>query len=536
MADGSSPIDSPARSWAPLRNRLFAALWAAALVSNVGSFMQMVGAQWLLVSAPHAAVMVSLVQTADMVPDLLFGVVGGVVADMFDRRRLLIVVQGVLVAIGTALTILAYVHRLGPALLLTLTFLLGFASVFTTPAYQAIIPDLIPRSQLAAASSLASISINIARAAGPALAGIVIARAGVPAVFALNTATFLAFGVVVFLWHPEHLSVPQLPERFTAAIRAGGRYVRYSAVVRRVLLRAVLFLVPGSALWALLPLVASRRLGMGAGGYGLLLGALGVGAIAGALVLPHVSSAVSDNVLLVVSSVVYGVVLAIVGLIRIPAVSVIVLLPAGMAWMAVLSSMNTEMQLFLPAWVRARGLSIYLMVFFGSQAFGSVLWGFIADPFGLVPTFLASAALMVAGAATVRVWPLINTKGMDRRTAPPWPEPQLVVTPDQAEGPVVVQITYVVAEEKERQFLEAMVRVRESRLRTGADRWGIFRDGERAHVFVEIFIVSSWEEHMRQHTNRQTGTDAEFVQAVEVLSDPPPQTTHLIAAEYSAFG
>jgi hypothetical protein len=175
------------------------------------------------------------------------------------------------------------------------------------------------------------------------------------------------------------------------------------------------------------------------------------------------------------------------------------------------------------------------MVFFGSQAFGSVLWGFVADPFGLVPTFLASAALMLAGAATVRVWPLIDTEGMDRRTAPPWPAPRLVVTPDQAR-PVVVQVTYVVAQDKEREFLSAMVRVRESRLRTGADRWGIFRDGERAHVFVELFIVSSWEEHMRQHSDRQTGTDAEFVQAVDVLSDPPPETSHLIAADYSAFG
>jgi MFS family permease len=504
-------------------------MWLAALVSNVGSFMQMVGAQWLLVRGPHAALMVSLVQTVDMIPDLLFGVVGGVVADIFDRRRLLIAAQAALTVTGVVLTVLTLTNHLGPALLLTLTFVLGFGSVFTNPAYQSIIPELVPREQLAGASALGSISVNIARAAGPALAGLVIARAGVGAVFALNTATFLVFGVVVLMWHPAHTSAPQLPERFTSAIVAGARYVRHSPVVRRILLRATLFLVPGSALWALLPLVASARLGLGAGGYGLMLTALGGGAIAGAFLLPRLTTRVSNNALVVAASVVYAAVLAATGLVRNPTVSFILLVPAGVAWMAVLSTMNTEVQLFLPAWVRARGLSIYLTVFFGAQAFGSLLWGLVADPLGVVPTFLAAALLMAAGAATIRVWPLIDTAKMDRRVSA-WPEPHLVVDADGDAGPVVVQVTYTIAPESERAFLDAMVLVRQSRLRTGASQWGIFRDGERPHLFVELFVVSSWDEHLRQHSNRQTGTDQAFIDAAEAFSNPPPQTSHLISA------
>ena len=250
--------------------------------------MQTVGAQWLLVNQPHASILVALVQTADMLPDVLLAYVGGVLADTFDRRLLLIVVQGCLVITGMVLTILTIAGQMPPALLLTLTFLLGAGSAFSVPAYQAMIPDLVPRPQLPSASALGSININLARAVGPAIAGVLIARAGVGAVFALNTATFLVFGLVVAAWHPPAGTTAQLPERFASALRAGERYVRYSPVVRRILVRSALFLVPASALWALLPLVASQRLGLGANGYGLLLGALGVGAVAGAFMLPRV--------------------------------------------------------------------------------------------------------------------------------------------------------------------------------------------------------------------------------------------------------
>jgi predicted MFS family arabinose efflux permease len=362
-----STSDKADSTWAPLRVGIFRALWLAVLVSNIGYWMQTVGAQWLLVNQPHASILVALVQTADMLPDVLLAYVGGLLADTFDRRRLLMVVQGCLVITGLALTILTIAGQMPPALLLTLTFLLGAGSAFSTPAYQAIIPDLVPRDEISSASALGSININLARAVGPAIAGVLIARVGVGAVFALNTATFLIFGLVVAAWHPPAGRTAQFPERFVSALRAGGRYVRYAPVVRRILVRAALFLVPASALWALLPLVASQRLGLGANGYGLLLGALGVGAIAGAFMLPRLRATLSSNAMLLAASIIYAATL--VALVLVPNVVVIlvILIPTGVAWIAVLSSMNAAMQLFLPAWVRARGLSVYQMVLYASM-------------------------------------------------------------------------------------------------------------------------------------------------------------------------
>ncbi len=405
-----SPATQPAAeprvtTWSPLRYGVFRAMWLAVLVSNIGLWMQTVGAQWLLVRQPHASVLVALVQTADMLPDVIFGVVGGVLADMFDRRRLLIAVQVFMTVSGIALTVLTFAGQMPPALLLIFTFILGSGSVISLPAYQSLIPDLVPRAQLHAASTLGSISVNVARAIGPAIAGVLIARVGVGAVFAINAATFFAYAVVVTFWHPQAETTTQVPERFVSALRAGGRYVRYSPVVRRMLLRLGLFLIPASALWALLPLVATQRLHMGPSGYGLLLGALGVGAVAGSFVLPWLRARLSPNVLLATASVVYAAVLAGVVLIPNTSAAVVMLLPTGLAWIAVLSTMNAAMQLFLPQWVRARGLSVYLTVLFGSQAVGALLWGVVAEPGGVVPAFLIAALVLLAGAATIRLLP-----------------------------------------------------------------------------------------------------------------------------------
>jgi MFS family permease len=527
---GSNVHVSP---WAPLRNGVFRAMYLAVLVSNIGTWMQTVGAQWLLVDQPHASILVALVQVMDTGPDVLFSVVGGVLADTLDRRWILIAVQGFMVVVSAALTILTFAGAMPPALLLTFTFLLGAGSAFSVPAYQAIIPDLVPRSELASASALGSISVNLARAVGPAIAGVLIAQLGVGAVFALNTATFLVFGLVATGWRPAPGARAQFPEPFLSALHAGTQYVRYAPVVRRILVRSALFLVPASVLWALLPLVASQQLGLGSVGYGLLLGALGLGAIAGAFLLPSLRTRLDNNRLLVVASGVYAAVLVAAVVVRSTAVVVIVLVPAGVAWVAVLSSVNAELQLFLPGWVRGRGLSLYQTVLFGAQACGALLAGFIAGSFGLTPTFLIAAAAMLLGVASSRRWPLIDTRGQDRGAAVYWPEPTLAVEVGPELGPVVVSNAYTIAAEDERRFVQAMEHVRLSRLRTGATRWGLFRDGEAPRRFVELFVVPSWEEHLRQHGTRLTGTDRQYEQQADAFSDPGPHVTHLIAMDGS---
>lgn len=517
-------------NWAPLRLRVFRWLWIAALVSNLGAWMQTVGAQWLLVHAAHAAILVSLVQTADMLPDVLFGIVGGVLADTLDRRRLLLAVQAGLGIVAAGLAAVTIAGRISPPLLLLFTFVIGTGSVLVSPAYQSLVPELVPREQIPAAAQLSSINVNLARAIGPAVAGILIAHIGVGAVFVLNAATFFFYALVVGLWRPPSGATPEIPERFVSALRAGGRYVRYSPVVRRILLRAAIFLVPASALWGLLPLVASRRLGLGPSGYGLLLGALGVGAIAGASVLSQLRARLSTNLLVELTGLVYGAALIAAILVHSTAVVVVVLVPAGMAWVGMLATVNTQLQLFLPRWVRARGLSIYQMVLFGAQGLGAFAWGLVADRFGLITTFLVAAGLMIAGAASVRFWPLVDTEGMDRRTLVR-PDPVVAFQAEAEAGPVVVHTTYSVSPEHEEDFMSAMRLVRRSRLRTGATQWGLFRNGENPQQFEELYVVMSWDEHLRQHRERMTATDHGFEEAAEALADSPSKTVHLLPAE-----
>ncbi|MGZ8750774.1 MAG: MFS transporter, partial [Pseudonocardia sp.] len=292
-------------AWSPLRIAAFRALWLAQLGSMIGTWMQTVGAQWLLVDDPNAATLVSLVQTASLLPMLLLALPAGVLADSFDRRRLLISVQLLTFVTGVVLAGLSLAGDLPPALLLTFTFLLGCGAAVSMPPWQALIPDIVPRHEVRAAAALGAVSMNLARAVGPALAGFLITQFPVGVVFAVNAASYAVMAVVVLRWGPRSRVSGDVPERFVPALRAGARYVRHSRVVRRLLLRSALFVLPGTALWALLPLVATRRLGLGSGGYGLLLAALGIGAVAGAVVLPRVAERLSTGLMVFLASLVY---------------------------------------------------------------------------------------------------------------------------------------------------------------------------------------------------------------------------------------
>lgn len=522
---------APLSAWAPLRNGVFRALWLAVFGSQLGTWMQTVGAQWLLVDEPNAATLVALVQTAGMLPVLLLALPAGVLADTFDRRRLLIAVQIFQAAVAVVLVVLTLADEMPPALLLTLTFVLGCGTAMTVPTYQAVIPELVARPLLPSASALGAISMNLARAVGPAIAGVLVARVGVAPVFALNAVSFVVFAVVLAFWRRPADDSDRIAEPFVAALRAGGRYVRHSPIMRRMLSRMAFFVVPGVCLWALLPLVASDRLRMGAGGYGVLLAAVGLGAVVGAPLMPRLRARLSDNQLLVASAVVYGVALGVLALVPNAVVVTVALVPAGTAWMTVLSSINANVQMFLPGWVRARGLSTYQIVFFGGQGLGALAWGLVADRIGLVSTFLVAAVLTAAGGATVRWWPLIEARHMNRDAVSYWPEPQIAVEPDRATGPVVVMVRYTIAAADEPAFLAAMQGVRRSRLRTGAVQWGLFRPGEDPGRIVEIYVVPSWDEHLRQHEGRLTGSDQETEARARALSQAEPEVTHLLPAE-----
>ena len=515
-------------AWAPLRVQAFRALWIAQLFSMIGTWMQTVGAQWLLVDEPNAATLVGLVQAAAMLPTLVLALPSGALADIVDRRRLLVGVQGFQVVVGAGLTVLTATGRLTPALLLTATVLLGVGTTLTIPAYQVLVQELVGRQQMRSATALNGVAMNLARAVGPAVAGLLVAQIGVAAVFALNAVSYLALGAVLIVVRPPVAEEHPLPERFVGALVAGTRYVRHSPAVRRLLLRTLLFVVPGTALWALLPLVASKLLGLDALGYGVLLGALGVGAVTGAAVPPRIVARLSPSRLVLAAGLVFGAATAVSAVAANTVVVVGVLVPAGLAWLCMLATMNGNLSMFLPGWVRARGLSIYQMVFAGGQALAAIAWGVSAQWLGLVPTLLAAAALLVVGAVSVAVWPLRDVSGLDRNPAVYWPEPQLEVHPEPEDGPVLVTITYTVPAENVAPFLAAMAAVRRMKMRTGATSFSVYQDGAAPDRFVEVAQYPSWAEHLRQHGGRLTGSDRELENAALTWADGPTEVVHLL--------
>jgi MFS family permease len=532
--DAADPQPAPAQradstAWAPLRQRAFRWLWIAVLVSWIGTWMQTVGAQWLLVDAPNAAVLVSLVQAMNTLPVMLLALPGGVLADSFDRRRLLLAVQAYLFAVGILLAILTAVGRMPPALLLLFTFALGAGGAVQLPTWQAMLPELVPRTQLRAAARLDLVGVNLARSVGPALAGIVIAYlGGVTAVFALNAVSVVFLAVALLVRRRPQAPSQARRERFVPALRAGGRYIWHEPIVRRIMLRAILFIVPGMALWALLPLIATQRLGLAADGYGALFGALGVGAILGAVALAPVRRRLSANGILSAAGILYAAVLAAVVLIPSFPAAIAILVLAGLGWMAVTSTLVAELQLFLPGWVRARGLAVYTVTFTGSMTAGALFWGLVAEGVGLQTTLLIAAFVQLAGTAAGVLRRLPEIGHTDPKPAIYWPQAHLAFDPEPDTGPVLVTVEYTVAPEREADFLEAMDHLRRSRRRTGADRWELYRDGVRPDRFVEIFRVPSWEEHMRQHEGRLTVIDRAIEEHALAFSDPPARADHLL--------
>jgi MFS family permease len=527
-------VTTTASPWAPLRRSVFRNLWIAVLASNVGTWMQTVGAQWLVVPEPNAATWVSSVQAATTLPVLLLALPSGALADRFDRRRLLLAVQLSLFVTGIVLTVLTAMDLMPPPLLLVFTFLLGVGQALTLPSWQAIIPEVVPRAELPSASALGAVNTNLARSAGPAVAGLLVAHIGSAAVFGVNALSFGVFALALIIWRRKPQVPDSHPEHLGSALRAGGRYVRYSPVVRRILGRVVLFVLPGSVVWGLLPLVAHQELRMGASGYGILLAALGVGAIAGALLMPRVRGLLTPTQLIVVAGVVYGLALVVVALVPNRYAVTAVLVGAGLAWMILVSRMNATLQLFLPNWVRARGFGIYQVVFAGGQAFGALLWGQVAQRGSLELAFLAAAGLMLAGTVTVIWWPVHEQDGADRSPAIYWAEPHLMLEPDLDEGPVLVTSVYRVDEPNVPAFRAAMKALRGSRQRTGATRWGLFRDGEDPSRFVEVYQVPTWAEHLRQHEGRLTVRDEEIEEKAVALARGPAEVTHLLPARDDA--
>jgi MFS family permease len=515
----------------PLRVKLFRALWTASLISSIGGWMQTVGAQWFLVENHSDAALVALIQTASAAPFLLLGIPAGVLGEFVNRRKLLIIVQASLVAIGVVLSIVTWVGGMTPVLLLAFTFLLGAGSAVQGPAYQALIPEIVPREIIPSAAALSSIGVNIARSIGPALAGLAIASIGIPFVFALNAVSFAVFLVVLVSWRGYTAPVHR-PEPFIEATRAGLRYVWNAGVVRRVLVRLALFIVPASALWALLPLVASSQLALDSNGYGLLLGAIGVGSVGGAFVIPKARAKLGANVTVMIASGAFGATIVLTAISQSLPLTLAVLVVGGVAWIAVIASLNGSVQAFLPSWVRSRGLSVYQLVLFGSTAGGSAVAGGVAQAVGVIPTSVGAGIVVIVVAASQLVWPLMSTAGKERATVsvpltdvPPVDDVPPIPISDTAETLVLVRYTVPAAARDA--FVAQMQLVHHTRRRTGARRWELYNDREHPDVVVEAFSVGSWREHLSQHEERLTGYDQGVLDTARSFATGAPVVQHL---------
>ena len=413
--DGTGSAGTPATStWAPLRIGVFRGLFIAALTSNIGTWMQTVGAQWFLVESHASPTVIALVQTASLTPTLLLALFAGALADRVDRRRLLIAVQAYGAVAAAVLAVLAVAGVLDAVSLLVLMFAVGCAAALTTPAWQAIQPELVPREQLRSAASLGGVAVDTARAVGPPIAGLLVAALGAAAVFAINAVSFVGVIVALLAWKRTPSEPVAAREPFGQSVLTGIRYTSQSPNMRRILLCAALFAFPASALWALLPVVASQQFHLRAIGYGAVLGTVGVGAVIGAVLMSRLGAVLSANALLALAALV-----AAGGLVA-PAyaplgVAVVLLLLAGVAWIATLTTLTVAAQMTLPQPLQARGLAIYLVILIGSQAIGSLVWGVAASRFGLVASLTASAVLLVLASVSVAVSPLLPETGDGQR-------------------------------------------------------------------------------------------------------------------------
>ena len=523
--------ESNASPWSPLQRAAFRSVWIALVASNIGTWMQSVGAAWLMTSLTTSPLLVALMQTATSLPIFLVGIPAGTLADLVDRRKLLLVTVAWMLLVALGLGALTLAGLVTAWTLLALTFLLGLGAALNAPAWQAIVPELVDREELPAAVALQAMGFNVARAVGPAIGGLVVAASGPAAVFLLNAASFLGVLVVLARWRSAPMSNDLPPEDMLGATAAGLRYVGNAPALQAVLVRIGVFMLGASALWALLPVVARYDLGLGAGGYGIILGSLGFGAVGGALLLPRLRRVLPIDRLTALATLVFaGATLALATLHVVPLL-VACMMVGGMAWLAMMSSLTVVAQTVSPAWVRARAMGIYLLVIQGMMAAGSFGWGALAEQVGNQTALSVAAVALVGGLAATWRWPLHRVQHLDLTPSGHWRDPELALTPDPADGPVLITVEYRVPAERATEFVQAMDAMRSFRRREGAVRWDLFRDLAEPERYLETFVVPTWGEHLRQHA-RVSVDDQETEARAFAFQQPgvAPVAAHLIAA------
>ncbi|WP_207540405.1 MFS transporter [Sabulicella rubraurantiaca] len=531
MAADGSPF-------APLRHRLFAWLWVTNAVSALGAFIQSTATAWVMTDLAPDPLMVSLVQAASQLPFLLLALPAGALADIVDRQRYLIATNTSMLAVAGALAVLYALGMVTAWALLGLTALLAALTALNSPALASSVPATVPRHDLQQALVLNSIGYNIARALGPGICGVIVASLGAAAAFATNAACFAIVAVVTAttLALPRSAGVSGIPpERLTRATRQGVRYAMAEPAVRATLIRSAAFYAFAGAIWALLPLYVREVLDLSSAGYGLMLGAIGAGAVLGGILMPRLRDRVSRDGFVLLAGLMTGGALIPLALMPSPGAAVVAMLIYGMGWIVGASNLQATVQLASAPWVRARGLAIYQAVLNGGLGLGAVAWGWLGQHLGLTGTLLV-AGLGGIAMTWVSKWVTLPEEVLDPSLTAERPPPRVQVhksvSPEleTRRTPVLVTIAYHVDPAETPAFRAAMAELSAARRRDGAVAWMLARDVERPEAWVEAFRLPDWHE-LRRGVARLNLTDSMAVEKAKSFhrGAGPPEVRVLLA-------
>lgn len=511
----------------PLQVPKFRALWLASVVSNLGSFLQAVAAGWLMLELTGSPLWVAAMSASSTLPLLFIALYAGALADVIDRRKLLLFAQGLMGLAAAAMTVLHSLDQLTAGVLLALGLLLGIGLAFNLPAWQALVPDLVPRGMVASAVALNSVAFNVARAVGPALGGLIVAVWGPQVAFGINALSYI--GVIVVIASFADASRVVEPGGIASAVATGLRFARYTPVFRLLLLVAAGFAVTSAVVQAVLPNLARDELGGSSVLYGILLGAMGVGALIGAATRPGATRRLDDR-MIATSISGFGLAGIVLGISPIPILSMVAIAFAGLFWVWSLSTLNATVQLLSPAWVRGRAMSLYMLAFTGVLPLGALLAGAIASatstPVAIVG--LSAGAVLLGVITQFSAVPSVDEVARIEHEGLFEPTPHA----DHVEGsPIIVLNTWIIRDEDLVPYLETMSALRMVRLRTGAIRWQLYRNVDDPHRMTEITVMSSWTDHLLQHGRLDADATALIARARAFDQDGGPLTRHLAAVD-----
>lgn len=510
-------------SWAPLKEPLFRTLWVAALIADTGIWTHDMAASWLMTSTTSSPVLISLMQGAGNLPYFLLAFLAGVLADTFNHRTMLMTAALFIAAVSLLMAILSHNTVVHPWMLLTYVFMIGAGNAFYDPVWKGVVPQLVKPEMQSAAFGLDGVSVNLARAIGPAVAGLLISFYSPSAALLFNSLAFCLLAFLLMRWQPEVRPKKELTAAsFFSSIRTGLQFVRYSSPVKRILMRSFLFLFPASIMWALLPLVGRSMMKLSAGEYGILIACVGLGAISAVTFMGQLKSFFGVEKTLFVGNLAFALNLLCLGMIHSYPILCVTMVLAGAGWILILSSLQASILPVTPQWVRGRVIALYSLTFFGSVSVGSVTWGFLADSLGVATAFSIALGVMIVTAVVGLLCPLPVAKEISQEEKKQIEASTVSLNPNlnlDVEGPVMISLDYRVANENKEKLMAKILDIGVVRKKNGGYQWTVFEDIENPNIIKEQFIVSSRLEYIEQNS-RMTIEDNELMnEALKLTSE-----------------